>query len=333
MMSCEFFSFESREPELLPPPYFNISSGSVGLFNHFDYEGGNPTTCDQTYDYNIYFKIAQFAAIVGPAGAALAFFFNVMEWCCCKLQLTFFLTFFLLFLGFVGQGMTFMVYGQTEFCFDDNATEDCSLELGAYLSIAAASAFYAASVMWCCMPRAQPIMQRGRKSASGDSDDTKRDVEEPQKPVDRDAPPDAEGSHTWQSFDKSAFGQSRSGSGSYEDEPEPEYASSSHFQGDSTTTSPTVEVQQQSPYEQQQQQQQQPSPTTTSSYYQQQQQPPPPQQQQDPTGHVYSPAMQPTSSPPAVESAHDDFANPFEDGAEVQNYERPSSEAYNASHP
>lgn len=130
LRSCEFFSYKSNDPTILPGPFYNVPEGYVGLFYHYDYEGGDGadlTTCDQFYDnffvlqsdeWNLLFKIGQIAAVVGPAGAATAFLLNIMEWCCWQLTWTFFITFFMLFCGFVGQGLTFMIYGQTEFWYE-----------------------------------------------------------------------------------------------------------------------------------------------------------------------------------------------------------------------
>ena len=48
--------------------------------------------------------------------------------------------------------------------FDDTVAGECKMEMGAFMSIAAAVAFYIASVVWCCMPRSAPFcIARGNK--------------------------------------------------------------------------------------------------------------------------------------------------------------------------
>ena len=67
------------------------------------------------------------------------------------------LTVVMLLMAFGAQGLTFMMYGQREFCFDDGVAGDCTLEFGAYMSIAATAALYVAAIVWCCMPRSAPF--------------------------------------------------------------------------------------------------------------------------------------------------------------------------------
>ena len=63
----------------------------------------------------------------------------------------------MLLIAFAAQGLTFMIYGQREFCFNDAVAGDCTLEFGAYLSLAATAALYVAAIVWCCMPRSAPF--------------------------------------------------------------------------------------------------------------------------------------------------------------------------------
>jgi len=165
LLSCEFFSYKSVDPSVLPLPYTNQTDGFVGILKFYEDGNINDESCQfydeilfQTTEMNIFFMIGQISSLVGPFAAIMAFVINLQEWVCCRNSCSYLVAFLMLFLAFVGQGMTFMIYGQKEFCFDENKSVSCRLEFGAIMSITAASAFYVASVVWCCMPR------RGSKS-------------------------------------------------------------------------------------------------------------------------------------------------------------------------
>lgn len=118
-LSCEFFSYESIDPTMLPPPYTNQANQTVGLFSYYD-ETGSCLVYDKNFvyandDYDIMFVTAQFAALVGPGCAALAWIVNILEWLFWSHPCTYFTAFTLLFVAFVAQGLTFLVYGQNEF--------------------------------------------------------------------------------------------------------------------------------------------------------------------------------------------------------------------------
>jgi hypothetical protein len=89
--------------------------------------------------------------------AALAWIVNLVEWLFWSHTATYLLVILLLVVAFGAQGLTFMIYGQREFCYDDAIAGNCSLEFGAYMSIAATGAFYVAAIVWCCMPRTPPF--------------------------------------------------------------------------------------------------------------------------------------------------------------------------------
>ena len=61
------------------------------------------------------------------------------------------------------------------FLSHENGAIGCNLEIGSFLSIAAAGAFYLASVLYCCIPRTDPCL-RSSKKKTGTADD---DVEQP----------------------------------------------------------------------------------------------------------------------------------------------------------
>jgi hypothetical protein len=123
--SCEFFSYTSKEPDQLPEPFFNVTTSSVGLFGYyFDETDDSCTHYDNQFihasdndGWNAYFVTAQFAAVIGPSCAALAWIINLIEWLFWSNQCTYVLVVILLMMGFTIQGLTFMIYGQQEFWY------------------------------------------------------------------------------------------------------------------------------------------------------------------------------------------------------------------------
>ncbi len=120
--SCEFFSYESKEPESLPGPFLNLTAATVGIFSYFNEDENECTNYDEIFtsaldanDFNAYFVTAQFAAVIGPACAAVAWLINLVEWLFWSNTCTYQLVVLFLIFSFAMQGITFMVYGQTEF--------------------------------------------------------------------------------------------------------------------------------------------------------------------------------------------------------------------------
>jgi hypothetical protein len=68
--------------------------------------------------------------------------------------------------------------------FDDNVSDDCSLEIGAILSIVATIIFYLCSIILCCMPRPDPCLRMSRKSGEEDNSSRKQgsDALDPTQP-------------------------------------------------------------------------------------------------------------------------------------------------------
>lgn len=123
LLSCEFFSYKSVDPSVLPLPYTNQTDGFVGILKFYE----DDESCQfydeilfQTTEMNIFFMIGQISSLVGPFAAILAFVINLQEWVCCRNSCSYLVAFLMLFLAFVGQGMTFMIYGQKEFWYDPN---------------------------------------------------------------------------------------------------------------------------------------------------------------------------------------------------------------------
>ena len=127
LLSCEFFSYKSVDPSVLPLPYTNQTDGFVGILKFYEDGNINDESCQfydeilfQTTEMNIFFMIGQISSLVGPFAAIMAFVINLQEWVCCRNSCSYLVAFLMLFLAFVGQGMTFMIYGQKEFWYDPN---------------------------------------------------------------------------------------------------------------------------------------------------------------------------------------------------------------------
>lgn len=173
--TCEFFSYVSNEPSELPPPYTNVTAGFVGLLATYD-EDGVCRVYDKIFvNYaresgaSAFFITAQFSAVVGPGLGAIAFFLNLLEWFCYSRAWTYFVAVTCLILACCFQGLSFIIYGQREFCFDKVISADCELEIGAILSMSAAGTFYVATIAWCCLSRLPPLCCKHRAPSRDNS--------------------------------------------------------------------------------------------------------------------------------------------------------------------
>ena len=126
LLSCEFFWYKSLDASKLPPPYDENEEGYVGLLSVYDDQNQCQFYDDlflQNNDFNNMFLGAQFAALIGPSAGFLAFLINLLEWVFCIGTFSYFLTFAMLFIAFVAQGLTFLVYGENNFwCVWNNAS-------------------------------------------------------------------------------------------------------------------------------------------------------------------------------------------------------------------
>eukprot|EP00934_Nitzschia_sp_Nitz4_P004190 Nitzschia sp. Nitz4//scaffold342_size18221//3533//4729//NITZ4_008793-RA/size18221-snap-gene-0.24-mRNA-1//-1//CDS//3329548571//4180//frame0 len=185
--SNAFFSYKTEAPDLLPAPFTNVTESDVGLFRYCNVNG---TGC-HTYDHlfiaaikaqrkdnidefstNVFAIIAQFCAVCGPAFAALGGIMSTVE--CLFLgstTCTLGLIGFCLNMGGIVQSLTFIIYGQSEFCFGSGVANDCQLGGGAIYSICAAGCFYFSALLWCCLPRVvRPSSSKRRAEESGGED-------------------------------------------------------------------------------------------------------------------------------------------------------------------
>jgi hypothetical protein len=124
-VSCEFFHYESLQPDLLPEPFYNVTATSVGLLSFTDPATNGTCTnyndlwiqAAQHGDFNPYFITAQFAALIGPCCGAVAWLINLLEWLFWSNQCTYVLAVAALMMAFSIQGLTFLIYGQRQFWY------------------------------------------------------------------------------------------------------------------------------------------------------------------------------------------------------------------------
>jgi hypothetical protein len=69
----------------------------------------------QSVNSNIYFKVAQWCAIVAPGIAFLAWIQVFFDMICCRLFCGFFLMSFFFFAAAAAQGFTFFIFAESEF--------------------------------------------------------------------------------------------------------------------------------------------------------------------------------------------------------------------------
>ena len=205
----------------------------------------------------------------------------------------------------------------SEYSFDDEATEECSLEIGAILSIAAAGAFYLASVIWCCMPRSTPLLKRGKSDK--DTAGSRSVIDEEQAPASRSGPSakSARGSNntdtesrgrSWQQTDeKPSYRQSSAAAshGNYEENDDSGYGREA--MGGSAISDPTSSIQESSS---QQQQQEQVQDAAVVPYYSSQQQPSASASYGQQLPPNYQSSYQSPHQPPAGADG-DEWDNPF----------------------
>ena len=122
-MSCEFFAFQSDQPSGLPGIFVNRTEAEVGIFG-YNNKNGTCTLYDNNFmqamdegHFNAYFVTAQFAAVIGPSCAAMAWLINLVEWLFWSNTCTYLMAVAMLICSFGMQGMTFMIYGQREFWY------------------------------------------------------------------------------------------------------------------------------------------------------------------------------------------------------------------------
>jgi len=118
-------------------------------------------------DFSPFFWTAQIASLAAPGLGVLAMFFRFVETIRGRFFGSFLSPIVFYIVACVVQGYTFVIYGETEFCFGDNPY-GCRLKDG-YFAVAAMVLYYLSSVLICFLPRPVPCFRRRRSKRVGGS--------------------------------------------------------------------------------------------------------------------------------------------------------------------
>jgi len=154
-LSCDFIGVEKVQADDAFPDssylkeigifYFSSATESCSIYN---------TQLIQTSKFNRFFIASQIASLSAPLLGLIgwALVLSEVTISCCRFQGSFVLQNLLFLCAFVLQCCTFLILGQTKFCFYDG-TFNCQWGLASMISIASASLYYFCSVLLCCLPR------------------------------------------------------------------------------------------------------------------------------------------------------------------------------------
>lgn len=128
LFSCQFFSYQTTDGESsegLEAPFDQLSTASVGLFSFSELTKTHEDAIfgDQCVKYedwqiagqNVYFSVAQIAAIAAPVLGFLAWIQVFFDMICCRLCGSFVFISLLFFTASALQGCTFLVFADSEF--------------------------------------------------------------------------------------------------------------------------------------------------------------------------------------------------------------------------
>lgn len=151
--SCEFFSYRTLDGELwegFEEPFDELRTASVGLFSYSE------TTTDkfsffgkQCLEYvnwmsagqSTMFQVAQWCSIFAPVAAFIAWIQILCESFLCRLRGSYFwITMFFIFAA-VLQACTFLIFADTDFCFEATSQNKCSIKTGAWYSFGSTMAY------------------------------------------------------------------------------------------------------------------------------------------------------------------------------------------------
>lgn len=147
--SCHFFTYQALDGvvwEGLEGPFQDLPEASVGLFSYSEDLPTTTTTfgktCQRFNDWKVagqseVFQVAQVASIVAPLVAFLAWVQIMVEFMCCRLYGGFVLMSTMFLLAAAAQACTFLVFADTQFCYEPASVNECQFELGAYYSFGA----------------------------------------------------------------------------------------------------------------------------------------------------------------------------------------------------
>mmetsp|Transcript_22869 Transcript_22869/g.54194 ORF Transcript_22869/g.54194 Transcript_22869/m.54194 type:complete len:366 (-) Transcript_22869:4194-5291(-) len=114
---------------------------------------------------NAFVIASQFCAIIAPSIAFIAMLITTIESCCFSgiFRGSFVTTSILLLLAAFIQSLTFLIFAEPTFCFNNNG---CGVGLGGIYSACAACAFFMACLLFCCSPIPVPCLARSSYSSS-----------------------------------------------------------------------------------------------------------------------------------------------------------------------
>mmetsp|Transcript_22873 Transcript_22873/g.54212 ORF Transcript_22873/g.54212 Transcript_22873/m.54212 type:complete len:359 (-) Transcript_22873:5205-6281(-) len=114
---------------------------------------------------NAFIITSQFCAIIAPSLAFIAMLITTIESCCFSgiFRGSFVTTSILLLLAAFIQSLTFLIFAEPTFCFNNNG---CGVGLGGIYSACAACAFFMACLLFCCSPIPVPYLARSSYSSS-----------------------------------------------------------------------------------------------------------------------------------------------------------------------
>jgi len=154
-LSCDFIGVEKVQVDDVFPDssylteigifYFSSAIESCSVYN---------TQLIQSSSFNRVFIASQIASLSAPLLGLVGWTLVLSEVMisCCRFQGSFVLQNSLFLGAFLFQCCTFLILGQTQFCFFDG-TFNCQWGLGSMISIASASLYYFCSILLCCLPR------------------------------------------------------------------------------------------------------------------------------------------------------------------------------------
>jgi len=159
-LSCDFIGVENvvvTSEAFTDAPYLK----TVGLFY---FSSAATERCEQyerelfNSGFNEWFTAAQISSLAAPVWGIFGWVLVLSELLipCCRFKGSFVLQNVLFLAAFVFQCCTFMLLGQTQFCFYDKLFH-CAWENGSIFSMTSASMFYVCSILLCCMPRPNPF--------------------------------------------------------------------------------------------------------------------------------------------------------------------------------
>jgi len=153
--SCEFFSYRTLDGNVwdgFEKPFNLLRKASVGLFSYSEstsHPDGFLLFGEQCMDYedwteagqHVLFHVAQWCSIFAPVAGFLAWFQILCESFLCRLRGSYFLTVTLFVFAALLQGCTFLVFADTQFCFDASSQNQCALRTGAWYSVGAMAGY------------------------------------------------------------------------------------------------------------------------------------------------------------------------------------------------